>query len=785
LSPRVENAGTQVLDRVRVLDLTSGMAGPIAGMLLADHGADVIKVEPRGGDPLRSRVAGYLVWLRGRRSLTLDLERDADRSALGRLIDSADVLLESFSLRTAARFGMTHAEFAARNPRLIHCAIRGYPSAHPDAERSGWDLLVSARTGLCREQPPVGRPAGEPTFISTNQASYGAAYQAVLGIAAALFARERTGSGQAVETSLFQGALTMNAWAWVVASDKHPPNLFLDRLLEPDIYQCADGRWIHVMPIIRDRAAWLALTGMGGVSDLAGMRAKQPEVRARFREKPLDWWMEQILELGGLALPVQTSEEALRDDQLRHVGMSVEVDVPGIGPVTQVGVPFLMSRTPGRVGQAPPAPGAHAGEGWRSPALEPLGERGGTPGGSPALPLDGIDVLDMGAYGAGPYGPMLLGDLGAEVTKLEPATGDPMRSSYAFSGCQRGKRSIAVDLKATEGRTIGRRLAERADVVYHNFRPGVAESLGFAYADVSAYNPEVVYCHAPAFGIDGPKADRRGTDQLFQAYCGVELYGAGEGNPPMWQYTGYVDICSGLQGAIACVLALYHRERSGRGQLVSTSLLSGGMFAMSDAFVAPSGARVRKRPSLDAEQTGFGPLYRLYRANPGFVAIVVPDDQTFARLARAIGRPGIAGDERFATCEARDVNCDALAALLAEAFASRPAADWVRALDAADVPAEDAASAYGPGGRDFLLDDANLASGLATAFTHPQYGAMRQFGRLVSFAGSGRKSHRPPPVLGQHSREILAELGFEPDEIVDLTKRGVVAFDDVPESFRR
>src|SRR5262249_51782525 len=137
-----------------------------------------------------------------------------------------------------------------------------------------------------------------------------------------------------------------------------------------------------------------------------------------------------------------------------------------------------------------------------------------------ALPLAGVRVLDLGAYGAGPYGPMLLGGMGAEVVKLEPASGDPMRTSYAFSGCQRGKRSIGVDLKTADGHAIARRLAERADVVYHNFRPGVAESLHVGYPDVRAWNEQVVYCHAPAFGVDGPKADRRGTDQLFQAYCG-------------------------------------------------------------------------------------------------------------------------------------------------------------------------------------------------------------------------------------------------------------------------
>src|SRR4051812_10969104 len=237
-----------VLEGLKVLDLSSGIAGPVAGMLLADHGADIVKVEPPGGDPLRG-TAGYDAWIRGRRSAELDLKDEEDRATFLALVSDADVVLESFSPGTTTRLGIDANTPLAINPRLVYCSVTGY-GAHPaHRDRPGWDALVAARLGLLHEQrghlggavphmngddpylPDLeipegmepGSPRPGPIFTYTPWPSMAAAFLAAVGINAALLARERTGRGQHVETSLLQAAFSLTASKWQRAEHNDPP----------------------------------------------------------------------------------------------------------------------------------------------------------------------------------------------------------------------------------------------------------------------------------------------------------------------------------------------------------------------------------------------------------------------------------------------------------------------------------------------------------------------------------------------------------------------------------
>ena len=376
-------------------------------------------------------------------------------------------------------------------------------------------------------------------------------------------------------------------------------------------------------------------------------------------------------------------------------------------------------------------------------------------------------MLDLGNFLAGPFGPMLLGDLGATVYKLESPDGDQMRPvTQPFNGCQRGKLDIVVDLKTPEGREIAHRLIREVDVVHHNMRPGVAERLGVDYETARQLNPSVIYCHTTMWGSDGPRATWPGFDQLGQSSCGLELELGGEGNPPNWYRFGMCDQGCAVQSALAVLMALYWRERTGDGQLVDTSIVNAGVHFNTDAWIGPDGWS--ERPRSDQQQAGLGPLYRLYPTSDGWVALACLGQSHWAALTKAV--PAVDGDARFADAAARAANAEALTNVLAAFLVTRTAQDAFDLLDGAGVPVE---IADPDGGRTWFGRPDLVAAGLVADYEHPQYGRFRQFGHLVQLSDTPGRIAGPPPLLGQHSREVLAELGYPPEQIGQLREQGV------------
>jgi crotonobetainyl-CoA:carnitine CoA-transferase CaiB-like acyl-CoA transferase len=391
--------------------------------------------------------------------------------------------------------------------------------------------------------------------------------------------------------------------------------------------------------------------------------------------------------------------------------------------------------------------------------------------------LEGVRLIDFGQYLAGPFGPMVVGDLGADVIKVEPVAGDGMRMAGGpFFGCQRGKRSIALDLKQPRGLEIALQLVERADIVHHNMTAGVAVRLGIGYEDCKRVKPEIVYCNTWAYGLEGPLAHFGGLDPLYQASAGLE-YEEGpvrEGNPPSYLRFGMTDTANAMLSVVGCLAALYHQRVSGEGQDLWTSLLDGGSMFASDAMLVDGQAV--PRPRLDKAQTGTDALYRLYETQEGWIQIAALEDAHWEALCGALGAPDLASDARFATRAARTENRRQLESLLEPRFAARTAMVWTHILDGASVPNEIAIEAKG--GERVLFDADNERLGLVAEYDHALLGRMRQFGTLIDFSETPGLIHGPPPVVGEHTVEILEWLGFSSADMDELKDQRVVYWPD-------
>ena len=396
------------------------------------------------------------------------------------------------------------------------------------------------------------------------------------------------------------------------------------------------------------------------------------------------------------------------------------------------------------------------------PHPTPLPQRGRGQG--EGGPLEGVKVVDLTSYIAGSYGAMMLADLGADVVKVEAIEGDSFRELSGFYGWNRGKRSLAVNLKEPDGRAIVHRLAQHADVVMENMRPGVVERLGVDYETLRAINPRLVYSTVTAFGSDGPYKDRPGFDPLLQAMGGLmTLQGFGEA--PQYLRIAPTDYYCAALACQAILAALFVRERTGRGQRVQTSLLQAVLALQSGLVVDYPGHVVVYRNT---------PTYRLYQAGDGESFFLAVGNQSFwVKLCKVVGREDLAQDPRFGSWVARRDNAEVLMPLLESAFASRPAAEWVRILTDNDIPAALTQSL-----QQFMRDPAVLHHKMVVQYDHPELGPLSLMGQPLRFSDTQAPDAGPPPTLGQHTAQVLRQAGYADHEIADLRRRGVVAGKD-------
>jgi crotonobetainyl-CoA:carnitine CoA-transferase CaiB-like acyl-CoA transferase len=376
--------------------------------------------------------------------------------------------------------------------------------------------------------------------------------------------------------------------------------------------------------------------------------------------------------------------------------------------------------------------------------------------------LSGVTIVELAYYVAAPLASTLLAEMGARVIKVEPLAGDPARRT----GLQNakflvGKESIALDLKSAEGRAILHQLIGSADALVHSFRKGVPERLGHDYATAIALNPRLVYVYGGSYGSRGPWNMRPAFHSTPNALCGGGFAQAGLGNPPADD--SYPDPGSGIATATALMLGLWARESTGRGQYVETSMISSAGYIHSDDLVLYEGRPPPRRP--DRGQHGLHALYRLYPVGDDWLFVAAWRDDEWAALARTLDHPEWVDDTRFASSRARTEHDDDLVAAISEALTARAVDEWESRLVAADVAAVRVS--------DVPLETWFEREGLLIPEDHPVFGPFWRAPVKVELSAS---TPRLAPVcgLGEHSRAILEELGYEPEAIDTLVARGLV-----------
>lgn len=803
---------TLPLDGLRVLELGVGMPVALAGMMLADYGAEVIKVEPPAGDPSRETPA-WLNWGRGKKSVVLDLHEREAQARARQLAGGADALLHNLRPGVAQRFGIGYEELAALNPALVYCAISGFGPRGRRARLKGYPGVFAAVSGLAMEYARL--TEGRPAYPDIQTPSYGAAQAALQGVLAALLVRERTGRGQLVETSLVQGLSPFDMMEWFnhQLALKYPDAFAAPaeakgahNFLALMCGRTRDGQWLQFNNLTpRQFGAFLAATGLGPKWDEAGGTRESINLDyenhagrmafwhaflERIGERTLAEWMEVFLADPNIGVElIRHMDQVLDHPQLRHNGQVSELEredgtrVEGPGPLARI----LGGANPAPA--RPPALGEHQGEvlGSLRPAPAPHA-RGGP---APRYPLDGITVVETTNYYAAPFGTAVLADLGARLIKIEPPTGDllrwflPVPETGAVKTNQ-GKESVSLDLKHPEARAVFERIVAQADVFVHNYRPDVVRRMGLDEATLRALNPDMVYVHATGYGLDGPFAHRPMYAQTATAITGNPIRQAGNQVPPPGAAVPFEELerlsfvlktanrgdgdpVAALGLASAVLIGLHARAKTGVGPALLTSMICSNVYANSDECVRYGG-----RPPvqlMDRAMTGRHALDRLYETAEGWVHLAAPQAKEWAPLCRALEAPALAADGRFATAAARRDNDATLAACVAACLRSDTAAHWEARMDAEDVACAEVFR--GTMAQYSAIDAEYVAQGFMAEVDHPLFGSHLRHGAITHFSTVAPRLG-PGCLVGDHTRAMLAELGYSEAEAERLKAAGAV-----------
>lgn len=772
------------LGHLRVVDLTD-LRGAIAGRLLADLGADVVKIEPEHPDADEMASLPYLYRNANKRGAFLDLEAESGRQRFEALCAGADVLIENLGPRRQESLELTPKQIAERHPHLVHVSLSDFGLVGPKSDWRLEPLPAFAASGAHFASGfPDQSPCWLPGFVAHDCASvYGA-----VGALAAVMDRDRHGQGQNVEVSVQEAAIAgLNPWAipledysriYPILPKAPPRNADGNYLVLP----ARDG-WVRIVP--GNVKHWHGLLELLGQPE--ALQGEQWEsmvfrmlnndvVRMVASEITRTMTRAELFEKArrtGLPLgPIHTPQEFVDSEQSKERETFVDTDFPGLGPAPFCAPVWSLTETPATVRRHAPIAGLDDREGFpqRSDATS------GDPG-TGGLLLEGIRVVEFGVAAVVPELVGMLSELGAEVIKIESRAhldvlrqatiDDEPNRAWTFNDECRGRKSVCLDLTTEEGRKIALDLCAKADVVAENHRGGVLEDLGLGYDDVADRNPNVIYFSSQGYGRGGPLGEMQAFGPLNAAFAGVhKFWNHADGPYPCGTALNHPDHIAGKMGALAVLAAIDHRNKTGEGQCIEMAQTEAAAYLLGELYLYE--ACMGREPEESGNQSETAVPHDVYpcAGEDRWCAISVTDDAAWERLVRGLGW---SPDDRFAHAEGRIAARGEIDARLSEWTKSKTAEEVTETLQAMGV------SAMFVQGPDDHRADLHLATrGALVTLEHEEVGPARHIGNPLRLTKTPLRPAGAAPLLGADTQAVLTEvLGLNEADVERLTAEGV------------
>lgn len=816
-----------IFKNINVLDLTIGPVGGLTTMVMADFGASVIKIEPLKGDPFR-KMPSSTTWLRGKKSIAIDLKIHSEQVKLHAYIKNADVVITNARPKIAKQLGIDSTKILSMNEQIILCNITGFEEKGKLANIPGYEGLIAAKTGYMMTFEGIGKDSNKyrqgPAYSAVLLASHGASQIALQSITAALINRNITGNGQHIKTSLTRAMIPIDTAGLFIAQIRDRLGDKLPKAIDPEFgmlpalgyhpVPTKDGKWIQLAGLVSHLFyAFIDAVGLQDIYDNPdfidprGMDNKTKTrlakiIAKRMMEKNSDDWMKAFIHNGNVAAEEwHSTKESMHHPQIIHNKDIWNHHDKNLGRTQQLGPLAHFSVTQGKHPGNRPVINQDNGYRWpkkqvkRTLTKKVISSKG---------PLDGITFLEFSSIIAAPYAATILGELGARVIKIEPLTGDNFRvGSNPGTGKQikglgaikttSNKESICLNLKSDQGIEVAHRLISEANGMLHNYRPGVPERLKIDWQTVNNINKDIVYVSAWGYGKNGPYAHRPTAAPGVGAAMGGPLKQFGGKLPHVHKENlsesikeaikintanpGSSDYNASHIIASAAIMGLYEQNKHGTSQQIDCNMLAANAYANFEHFIDYQD--IPKIEEVDDNLFGIDNLYRLYDTKSGWIFFACRNQKDWLNFLAYLTMESNNIPNFKKLIEKLPTNIikieESHTQILEKIFIEQKSFTWENNLTALDIGCV-VASEYLPG--TFWYNDQHVKDNkLTVKVNNPIWDTIIRHATLSELNDFPRREGMQS-TAGQHSEEILLSLGYEQKDILELKKNNVFASHD-------